>query len=299
MLVASLVVIAIPIFVLGFLLQLFIGVQLGWAKPTVVLNGNWGRPDPAGVRPGLGSFAYVLRLTGHRVIENMNADYVRTATAKGLSRPRVVCVHILRNSMIPVVTFLGADLGGLMGGAIVTEGIFNVPGVGNRLYQAILRREGPTVVSIVTVLVLIYCVSNLLVDLLYAWLDPRIRYDQITFKAEHFVAPIDETPLLATDSRQDRPGSAEPLGRRLAQAAAPSAVPDVVAADPPPGGHRLFPGLFTQIAPNDDCELANSDGAPQPGHPLGYTFQGCDVYSRVIHGTQASVTVGVLSAPSA
>ncbi|MGO4229600.1 ABC transporter permease [Arthrobacter sp. YAF34] len=176
-LIASLVVIAIPIFVLGFLLQFTIGVQLGWAKPTVSSAATI--PDlilPAIVL-GLGSFAYVLRLTRTSVIENMNADYVRTATAKGLSRFQVVRVHILRNSLIPVITFLGADLGALMGGAIVTEGIFNVPGVGNRLYRAVLSGEGPTVVSIVTVLVLIYCLSNLLVDLLYGWLDPRIRYD--------------------------------------------------------------------------------------------------------------------------
>jgi oligopeptide transport system permease protein len=176
-LVASLVVIGIPIFVLGFLLQFTIGVQLGWAKPTVSSAATV--PDlilPAIVL-GLGSFAYVLRLTRTSVIENMNADYVRTATAKGLSRFQVVRVHILRNSLIPVITFLGADLGALMGGAIVTEGIFNVPGVGNRLYRAVLSGEGPTVVSIVTVLVLIYCLSNLLVDLLYGWLDPRIRYD--------------------------------------------------------------------------------------------------------------------------
>ncbi|GAA2129291.1 MULTISPECIES: ABC transporter permease [Arthrobacter] len=176
-LIASLIVIAIPIFVLGFLLQFTIGVQLGWAKPTVSSAATI--PDlilPAIVL-GLGSFAYVLRLTRTSVIENMNADYVRTATAKGLSRFQVVRVHILRNSLIPVITFLGADLGALMGGAIVTEGIFNVPGVGNRLYRAVLSGEGPTVVSIVTVLVLIYCLSNLLVDLLYGWLDPRIRYD--------------------------------------------------------------------------------------------------------------------------
>jgi oligopeptide transport system permease protein len=176
-LIASLIVIAIPIFVLGFLLQFTIGVQLGWAKPTVSSAATI--PDlilPAIVL-GLGSFAYVLRLTRTSVIENMNADYVRTATAKGLSRFKVVRVHILRNSLIPVITFLGADLGALMGGAIVTEGIFNVPGVGNRLYRAVLSGEGPTVVSIVTVLVLIYCLSNLLVDLLYGWLDPRIRYD--------------------------------------------------------------------------------------------------------------------------
>ena len=101
---------------------------------------------------------------------------MRTATAKGLSRNRVVTVHVLRNSLIPVVTFLGADLGGLMGGAVVTEGIFNIPGVGNTLYHAITTGQAPTVVSFVTVLVVVYIVANLFVDLLYAALDPRIRY---------------------------------------------------------------------------------------------------------------------------
>ncbi|MEC5192619.1 MULTISPECIES: ABC transporter permease [unclassified Arthrobacter] len=176
-LVASLIVIGIPIFVLGFLLQYFIGVQLAWAKPTVSSAATVQDLILPAIVLGLGSFAYVLRLTRTSVLENMSADYVRTASAKGLSRFKVVRVHILRNSLIPVITFLGADLGALMGGAIVTEGIFNIPGVGNRLYRAVLSGEGPTVVSIVTVLVLIYCLSNLLVDLLYAWLDPRIRYD--------------------------------------------------------------------------------------------------------------------------
>lgn len=175
-LVASLVVIAIPIFVLGFVLQFVVGVRLGWAPPTVGSEADWGDLVLPAIVLGLVSFAYVLRLTRTSIIENMSADYVRTATAKGLSRPRVVVVHILRNSMIPVVTFLGADLGALMGGAIVTEGIFNVPGVGNRLYQSVLRGEGPTIVSIVSVLVLVYVLANLAVDLLYAWLDPRIRY---------------------------------------------------------------------------------------------------------------------------
>ncbi len=176
-LVVSLVVIAVPTFVLGFVFQLVFGVHLAWAKPTVGANAGWTDLILPAVVLGLVSFAYVLRLTRASVIENMNADYVRTATAKGLSRPRVVLTHILRNSMIPVVTYLGANLGGLMGGAIVTEGIFNVPGVGNKLYQAVLRGEGPTVVAIVSVLVLVFVLANLLVDLLYAWLDPRIRYD--------------------------------------------------------------------------------------------------------------------------
>ncbi len=122
------------------------------------------------------SFAQISRLTRASVIETDTQDFVRTAASKGLSRNRIVPVHILRNSLIPVVTYLAVDFGMLMVGATVTEGIFNVPGVGRTLYQAIIRGEGPTVVSFVTVMVLIYLVVNLLVDLLYAVLDPRIRY---------------------------------------------------------------------------------------------------------------------------
>ncbi|BBY06037.1 ABC transporter permease [Mycobacterium noviomagense] len=175
-LIASLVIIAVPIFVLGFLAQFVFGVRLGIAPVTVGDQTTFARLLLPGIVLGSVSFAYVVRLTRSAVAANAHADYVRTATAKGLSRPRVVAVHILRNSLIPVVTFLGADLGALMGGAIVTEGIFNIHGVGGVLYQAVTRQEAPTVVSIVTVLVVVYLVTNLLVDLLYAALDPRIRY---------------------------------------------------------------------------------------------------------------------------
>lgn len=175
-LIAGLIIIAIPIFVLGFLAQFLFGVKLGIAPVTVGERATFARLLLPGIVLGSVSFAYVVRLTRSAVAANAHTDYVRTATAKGLSRPRVVTVHILRNSLIPVVTFLGADLGALMGGAIVTEGIFNIHGVGGVLYQAVTRQEAPTVVSIVTVLVLIYLFTNLLVDLLYAALDPRIRY---------------------------------------------------------------------------------------------------------------------------
>ncbi|AIY01505.1 ABC-type dipeptide/oligopeptide/nickel transport systems, permease component [Arthrobacter sp. PAMC 25486] len=175
-LVASLVVIAVPTFVLGFVLQLVVGVKLGWARPTVSGTAPWNELVLPALVLGLVSLAYVIRLTRTSIGENMDADYVRTATAKGLTRRRVVVVHILRNSLIPVVTFLGADLGSLMGGAIVTEGIFNVPGVGNLLYKAILKGESATVVAVVGILVIVFVVANLIVDLLYAWLDPRIRY---------------------------------------------------------------------------------------------------------------------------
>jgi oligopeptide transport system permease protein len=175
-LIAGLMIIAIPIFVLGFVAQFLFGVKLGVAPVTVGERATFARLLLPGIVLGSVSFAYVVRLTRSAVAANAHTDYVRTATAKGLSRPRVVTVHILRNSLIPVVTFLGADLGALMGGAIVTEGIFNIHGVGGVLYQAVTRQEAPTVVSIVTVLVLIYLVTNLVVDLLYAALDPRIRY---------------------------------------------------------------------------------------------------------------------------
>jgi oligopeptide transport system permease protein len=175
-LLTGLVIIAIPVFVLGFLAQFVFGVRLGIAPVTVGPSSTFARLLLPGIVLGSVSFAYVVRLTRSAVAANAHADYVRTATAKGLSRPRVVMVHILRNSLIPVVTFLGADLGSLMGGAIVTEGIFNIHGVGGVLFQAVTRQEAPTVVSIVTVLVLIYLVANLMVDLLYAALDPRIRY---------------------------------------------------------------------------------------------------------------------------
>lgn len=175
-LVTSLFVIAVPTFVIGFVLQFVVGVELRWLPATAGSDPGFRSLLMPALVLGAVSFAYVLRMTRTSVAENLSADYVRTARAKGLSRPRVVTVHVLRNSLIPVVTFLGADLGALMGGAIVTEGIFNINGVGGTLYRAILQGESTTVVSLTTVLVIIYIFANLVVDLLYALLDPRIRY---------------------------------------------------------------------------------------------------------------------------
>ena len=129
-----------------------------------------------GVDLGSLSLCYVARLARASLIEAMRADYVRTARAKGMPERRVVGVHALRNSLIPVVTFLGVDLGSLLSGAIVTEGIFNLPGIGQATFSAIQTQEYATVVGIVTALVLIFILANLLVDVLYAVLDPRIRY---------------------------------------------------------------------------------------------------------------------------
>ncbi|GAA1056709.1 peptide ABC transporter [Agromyces luteolus] len=175
-LVVSLILISLPVFVVAFVAQYVFGIQLGWFRTTV----GPGAPIQDLILPAIVlatiSFAQIVRLTRASVIDTGGQDFVRTAASKGLSRRRIVPVHILRNSLIPVVTYLAVDFGVLMVGATVTEGIFNVPGVGRTLYQAIIRGEGPTVVSFVTVMVLIYLVINLLVDLLYAVLDPRIRY---------------------------------------------------------------------------------------------------------------------------
>ncbi|MGW1005150.1 ABC transporter permease [Streptomyces sp. NPDC002520] len=174
-LLLTLVVISVPTFVTGLLLQLLLGIKWNWISPSV-RNGTLDELIVPGLVLASVSLAYVTRLTRTSIAENKRSDYVRTAVAKGLPRRRVVVRHLLRNSLIPVVTFIGTDIGALMGGAIVTERIFNIHGVGFQLYQGILRQNTQTVVGFVTVLVLVFLVANLLVDLLYAVLDPRIRY---------------------------------------------------------------------------------------------------------------------------
>ncbi|MEU8924484.1 ABC transporter permease [Kitasatospora sp. NPDC048545] len=175
-LVLTLLLISIPVPVLGFVFQTVFGQNLKWVTPTVQDSNDITQLVLPAIVLGSLSLAYVARLTRTSIAENIKADYVRTAVAKGLPRRKVIGTHLLRNSMIPVVTFLGTDLGALMGGAIVTEGIFNVKGVGHALYQAINMKEGATVSGFVAFLVLVYLAAGLIVDLLYAVLDPRIRY---------------------------------------------------------------------------------------------------------------------------
>ncbi|WP_405723737.1 ABC transporter permease [Streptomyces sp. NBC_01537] len=176
-LISTLFLISIPVFVLGNVLQLEFGVKLG-ITPVAGIEDGW---PSSYILPGFvlasTSMAYIARLTRTSMMESVRADYVRTAIAKGLPYRRVIGVHALRNSLIPVVTFLGMDLGALMGGAIITERVFNLPGIGGQLAQSVYLRERPTVVGLVTMLVLIYLVANLVVDVLYAVLDPRIRYE--------------------------------------------------------------------------------------------------------------------------
>ncbi|MCL2783964.1 MAG: ABC transporter permease [Propionibacteriaceae bacterium] len=174
--VGTLVFISTPIFVVGGLSQFIFGIKLHWA-PVTSGGGTWPELIMPGLVLGAVSVAYAARLTRTSLVENLRADYVRTAKAKGLSSGRVFGIHTLRNSLIPVVTYIGASIGVLMGGAIVTETIFNINGVGYFLFRSITQRDGISVVGTVMVLVLIYLVVNLLVDLLYGVLDPRISHD--------------------------------------------------------------------------------------------------------------------------
>ncbi|GMA39950.1 ABC transporter permease [Mobilicoccus caccae] len=177
-LISTLVVISVPIFVIGALAQFYLGVKWG-LFPVTVTSRNPSMYQllmPAIVLAAL-SMAYVTRLTRTNLAENLRADYVRTAKAKGLTQRRAIGLHALRNSMIPVITFMGYDFGALLGGAIVTERIFNIQGIGGYIFQSINHRDGFAVVGAVTALVIVYLIVNLIVDLLYGALDPRISHD--------------------------------------------------------------------------------------------------------------------------
>ncbi|MCZ7533058.1 MAG: ABC transporter permease [Acidimicrobiia bacterium] len=175
-LISTLIVIAIPIFVLGFMAQIVFGLKLGWFPISGYRDGIYSLLLPAMVLASL-SLAYIARLARTSLVENLRADYVRTAKAKGLSTKRVIGIHTLRNSLIPVATYLAVDLGALMGGAIITETIFNLPGLGRAVFDATRSQEGTVVIGIATFLVIVYMIANLLVDVLYGILDPRIRYE--------------------------------------------------------------------------------------------------------------------------
>lgn len=174
--VSTLVLISTPLIVSAFLAQIYLGLKLGWF-PIAGIQQGWKSYLLPGLVLGSLSLAAIARLTRASLVENLRADYVRTATAKGMGRGRVIGIHTLRNSLIATITFLGADLGGLLGGAVVTEGVFNIPGLGGLLFDSIIRQEGTVVVGVITFLVVIYMLTTLIVDILYAVLDPRIRYE--------------------------------------------------------------------------------------------------------------------------
>ena len=121
--------------------------------------------------------AVTYRLMRTTILDTQREDYIRTARAKGMGERRVFTVHALRNALIPVITVLAIDLGALLGGTIVTESVFNIPGIGFPITRAIQQRDNTIITGVSIFLVMAYLIINLVVDMIYAWLDPRIRYE--------------------------------------------------------------------------------------------------------------------------
>ena len=198
----SLVGVSMPVFWLGLLLAYFFGVKLGWLPPSARLGNETNlepitnfyvldallRGQPAAawdavrhlILPAiaLGSIplAIIARITRSSLLEVLGQDYVRTARAKGLTGRTVTLKHALRNAMLPVVTVIGLQAGALLGGAVLTETIFSWPGLGSWVYEAISQRDYPIIQGGVIFAALVVSLVNLLVDLSYATLDPRIQY---------------------------------------------------------------------------------------------------------------------------
>jgi ABC-type dipeptide/oligopeptide/nickel transport system permease component len=176
-LVGTVLATSIPVFVLGVTAQLIFGLELGWF-PIAGTSAGW---PSAYLLPAiviaLFGLASVTRLMRGSVVDTMRSDFVRTLTAKGMPRHNIVGVHVMRNSVAPVLTFLAIDLGYLLGGTVVIEAIFNLPGIGALLFDAIKTHEGPTVVGVATALILIFLATSVVVDLINSVLDPRIRHE--------------------------------------------------------------------------------------------------------------------------
>ncbi len=167
--------VSLPVFWLGLLLMLVFALALGWLPASGF--GTWKHLVLPSVTLGLASSALIARMTRSSLLEVLGADYVRTAHAKGLAERVVLLRHALRNALIPVVTVIGLQLGGLLGGAVLTETVFAWPGLGRLAVNAIYSRDIPLVQGTILFTAVAFVVINLAVDALYALLDPRVRYD--------------------------------------------------------------------------------------------------------------------------
>jgi peptide/nickel transport system permease protein len=166
---------SVPSFWLGILLILLFGVYLRWLP--ISGSGTWQQLIMPGITLAAFSIARNMRLTRSSMLDVMQKEYVRTARGKGLSENHVIYYHVLRNSLLPIVTAIGLQMGFLLGGSVITETIFGWPGVGREIIAAIGSKDFYVVQAGVIMLALSFTVVNLLVDFLYGWIDPRIRYN--------------------------------------------------------------------------------------------------------------------------
>ncbi len=170
----ALVGVAAPVFWLALMLQLLFSVQLRWLPATGL--GTWRHLVLPSITLGMASAALMARITRSSMLDVLRQEYITTARAKGLGERVIVYKHALKNALIPVVTVLGLQFGILLGGAVLTETVFAWPGVGRLLVDAILRRDYPVVQGTVLLLAFLFVLINLVVDIIYAFIDPRIHY---------------------------------------------------------------------------------------------------------------------------
>lgn len=172
---------SVPSFWMGLILIQIFAVWLGWfpasgyGNPGVPLIERLHHLVLPAVVLGVLNSALIIRFTRASVLDILNEDYVRTARSKGLSECVVILKHVLRNALVPIVTVLGLTVALMIGGAVVTETVFNLPGVGNLVVRAVLRRDYPVIQGALLVIAAIYVLINLLIDLIYMLVDPRIR----------------------------------------------------------------------------------------------------------------------------
>jgi oligopeptide transport system permease protein len=167
--------VSVPSFVTGLLVLIIFGTKLGWIS---IASSDWSQWKPyiaPGLVLGLASMSFITRITRSTMLEVKRQDYVRTAYAKGLSGSAVVMRHMLRNALIPVVTVLGPALVDLITGAVITESIFSVPGVGKYFVDSIFQRDYSMIMGTTLAYAVLIVLANILVDLSYGFLDPRIR----------------------------------------------------------------------------------------------------------------------------
>ena len=175
LLLSTLVVLAVPSLVLYFAAQYVLGVELKWLPVSGVADGYPLSYLMPALCIGIMGFAGLARLTRTSIVETANADFVKTARAKGLGEQRILWGHVLPNALLPMVTFMGIDVGGIFAGAILAESIFNLPGLGQFMFQAIKLKEGGVVVLLSTLAFVSFILINLLVDIVYGAIDPRVR----------------------------------------------------------------------------------------------------------------------------
>lgn len=173
---------SVPVFVMGYLLAYFFALELDWLPVqgfTSIANGFWPFLRqlilPASAL-ALIYIALIARITRAAMLDVLSQDYVRTARAKGLGQPQVLFLHALKNAAVPIVTVIGIGVALLIGGTVVTESVFALPGVGRLTVDAILRRDYPVIQGVVLLFSFVYVLVNLAVDLIYTVFDPRIRY---------------------------------------------------------------------------------------------------------------------------